>query len=150
MKKLAALALICISVVQAAAVQRYNGSVEKLLLGKWGYKSGKYEYYDSANKKLKESEITAIQRFDIEVHPKSAKVIYPDKKEFRSAYSVTKENGKPFVVVILPEKVVKYEILSINKDEITVQARHNVTFYVDGDVSKKVAYGLVIIHLERK
>lgn len=150
MKKLAALALVSVCFLLLANGQKFNGSVHKLLLGSWKYKSGKYEYYDTSNKKLKESNITALQSLDIEFGQKTAKVVYPDKKEYRGSYNLSEENGKHFVDVSLAEKVVRYQILSINRKEVTVQARHSVSFYVDGDPEKKVAYGLVIIALARK
>lgn len=150
MKKLAVIALLCAFAIPALAIQRSDRSLGKRILGKWSYKSGKYEYYDSGNRKLKESQITAIQSLDIEVASKTAKVIYPDKKEFRSSYSIIQEKGKSYIVVTLPEKTIRYQILEISNNRLTVQARHNVTFYVDGDANKKVAYGLVIINLQRK
>ena len=149
MKRTVLTLLICMITLLAIG-QRDKSSIKDLLLGTWSYKSGKYVYFDSNNNRLKEREMTELKDVDIDVKPESAKIIYPNKKVFTGNYTVNEENGINQVVVDLGEETVEYQISSISNSSLTLKARHEIEFYVDGDQKKKAAYGLVIITLKKK
>ncbi|MXV13827.1 hypothetical protein [Hufsiella ginkgonis] len=129
----------------------FQESVEELLLGKWVYVKGSYEYYDSAGKLLKESGMNAISNLDIQITKESATIIYSKDKSTTRNYAVTKgENGRHFISVSLPRGNFNYEIASITSTDLILLARQNTSFALGGDDTKQVSYCLVKIYMSKK
>lgn len=130
-------------------IPQSQNNLKKMILGNWRFDSGKYIYFDNANKKLKESRITELEKLSVEVKPQTARIVYPDHAEFEGNYTLSKNNGKNYVNVNFDEKAIQYQITSITKSAITLQARHNIQFFVDGDEKRRASYSLVVIQLKR-
>ena len=91
------------------------------------------EYYE-----VKESKVT-------ELSPVTFKLVMKIKNLHKTA-----DLESVNVNVDLQEKTIKYQITSISSSDMTLQARHNIQFYIDGDEKRKAAYSLVVIQLKRK
>ena len=118
-----------------------------LLTGMWNYKNGYYSYYDDSNKKLKQSRVTNLQNLNIEVTSETdIKIIYPDRI-FYTTYQLSVEQGRHFISLDLGNGLIKYQIVYINRKSVTLKSRHNINFYVDGDINKKAAYTIFTIHM---
>ena len=124
-------------------------NIQKMVLGNWRFDSGKYIYFDQGNKKLKEQRITELEKLAVEVKPRTARITYPDEAEFVGNYSVSENNGKKYLNLDLKEKAIQYQITSITKSAMTLQARHNIRFLIDGDEKKMASYSVVIIRLKK-
>jgi hypothetical protein len=141
--------LMCVFMVLAAPVQ---DSVEEMLLGKWMYTKGTYEYYDADNHKLKESEMNAISNFEIQLNKDNTAVISLSRKRRKTTtYSVSKnDNGRYVITADLSGNPFKYEISSISPTNLVLFSKTSSSFFIDGDVTKKVSYCLIKIYLDRK
>lgn len=133
-----------------AKSQPNNNNLRQKILGNWRFESGKYMYFDQANQKLKESDLTELKEMAVVVEPKFAKIIYPDKEEYTGTYSFFGKKGKQYVTFRLQEKTIQYQITSISHSAITLQARHNIQFFVDGDENKRAAYSVVAMTFRRR
>jgi hypothetical protein len=122
--------------------------VENLLLGNWSYKSGHYLYFDKSHKKLKQSPVSGIDKLNIQVDSSTVKIIYPNRV-YNTRYNVSASNGKQFVTLNLGNGPVRYEISALSANKLTLQSRHNINFYVDGDADKRAAYSVFIINLAK-
>jgi hypothetical protein len=141
--------LLCVFLVLTAPFQ---DGVEEMLLGKWIYTKGSYEYYDAGNHKLKESEMNAISDLEIQLNKDNTAVISFSKTRSKTTnYSVSKnDNGKYVITAALSGNPFRYEISSISPANLVLLSKTNSSFYIDGDVTKKVSYCLVKIYLDRK
>ncbi len=124
-------------------------TVQEMLLGKWTYVRGSYEYYDEGGKKLKESDMDAIKHLDLDLAKDAATIRYSETRSKTSPYTITQDGGKNFLVANLTSGPFKYEILSITASELVLLAKYDSNFYLDGDVNKKASYCLVKIYLAR-
>jgi hypothetical protein len=144
MKNIFLVFFIAVFSLQYALGQRFKESTSNILTGSWSYKSGYYSYYNSSKKKLKESKVTDIQDLNVEVTSSDVKIIYPNRI-YNTTYQLTVEKGKRYLTLDLGNGPVKYQIL--NNKSVTLQARHNITFYVDGDLNKKAAYTIFTVNM---
>lgn len=130
----------------------FQDSIEEMLLGKWGYTKGSYEYYSADGHKLKESDMNAISELEIQLNKDNTALIsFSQGRSRATTYSVSKdENGKYFIHAALRSTPFKYEISSISKGTLLLLSRTNTSFFIDGDMNKKVSYALVKIQLDRK
>ena len=141
--------LLCLFLVFAGFRQ---DSVEDMLLGKWTYQKGTYEYYDADGRKLKESAMNAINGLEIQLNKDNVAIISFSKAKSRTSnYSVSKaENGKYFINTNLSGNPFKYEVATVTESSLVLLSKTNAGFFIDGDVNKKVSYCLVKIYLAKK
>ena len=138
--------LICISLFGFA----YQGPLTKVIIGKWSYEAGTYQYYDSSNKFLGDSDVEELKNLNIEVTRDTFKILYPNNKTSAGKYSILKERGKYFVSTSLSGNPFRYQIQSYTKTRINLVTRKPINFYVNGDVNQKASYCILKISLVRK
>ena len=129
--------------------QSLRKSPSSLLAGKWSYKSGHYIYFDSSNRKLKQSKVTDLKDLNVEVAGHDVKIIFPGQV-YNTPYELSSEKGRRYISMDLGSGLIKYQILSLNNKSLTLKSRHNINFYADGDPNKKVAYSIFIINMVKQ
>lgn len=142
--------VLCIAVffLQETFSQSFKKPAPSFLTGSWSYKSGHYIYFDSHNRKLKQSKVTDIHDLKIEVTPSDIKIIYPNQV-YNSSYVLSVDKRRQFISFDMGSGLVKYQILYTNSKFLTLRSTHSINFYVDGDPDKKAAYSIFVINFIR-
>jgi hypothetical protein len=143
-------AFLAVLLTLFSAYSQPGNNLHQKILGSWRFENGKYMYFDSSHHKLKESDLTELKGMTVVVSPRTARIVYPDKEEYTGNYSLFAQNGKQYVTLRLQDEAISYQITAISNSVITVQARHNIQFFVDGDEEKKASYSVVVMNFRRR